>query len=142
MRRLAIDPRRPMSAPPIPDDVQRFVLLAIPSVPYLEALLLMRSAPHRRWNSSQVAQRLYLSDKVGAALLAELHAAGVADADANDAAAGNYQYQPQSDELTALIDRLAIIYAKNLVGVSTLIHSKMNKKAQRFVDAFVLRKES
>jgi hypothetical protein len=119
--------------------VQRFVLLAIPSVPYLEALLLMHSSPQRPWDASEVAKRLYLSEKVGAALLVELNAAGLAGADVD--AVGRYRYRPQSEELAALIDRLAVIYARNLVGVSNLIHSKMNKKAQRFVDAFVLRKE-
>ncbi|HEU4371943.1 MAG TPA: hypothetical protein VFS02_00540 [Telluria sp.] len=128
-----------MNAPPIPDDVQRFVLLAIPSVPYLEALLLMRSSPQRQWDASAVAQRLYLSEKVTAALLVELNDAGLADADAETA--GQYRYRPQSEELAALTNRLAAIYATNLVGVSNLIHSKINKKAQRFVDAFVLRKE-
>lgn len=123
---------------PIPDDVQRFVLLTIPSVPYLEALLLMRSTPGRTWDAAQVAQRLYLSDRVGASLLSGLAAAGVADA----APSGQYRYRPQSEELTELIDRLAIEYAKNLVGISNLIHSKMSKKAQQFVDAFVLRKDS
>lgn len=127
-----------MTALPIPDDVQRFVLLTIPSVPYLEALLLMRSTPGRTWDAAQVAQRLYLSDKVGASLLSGLAAAGVADAEQS----GQYRYRPQSEELTELIDRLAIVYAKNLVGVSNLIHSKMSKKAQQFVDAFVLRKDS
>lgn len=85
-----------------------------------------------------MAQRLYLSDKVGASLLSGLAAAGVADAEQ----LGQYRYRPQSEELTQLIDRLAIEYAKNLVGVSNLIHSKMSKKAQQFVDAFVLRKDS
>jgi hypothetical protein len=40
-----------------------------------------------------------------------------------------------------MIDRLAVAYSQNLIGVSTLIHSKMNRKAQRFADAFVWKKE-
>jgi hypothetical protein len=127
-----------MSGVPIPDDVRRFIVLAIPSVPYLEALLLMRSCPERPWNANQIAQRLYSSDKVGAALLAELAAAGIAGAEPG----GLYRYRPQSEQLTEIIDRLAAIYAANLVGVSNLIHSKLNKKAQQFVDAFVFRRDS
>lgn len=128
-----------MSHTAIPDDVQRFILLAVPSVPYLEALLLMRSSPERGWDAGQIAQRLYLNEKVCAALLAELTGAGIASAVAQQS--GRYKYLPQSDHLTAMIDRLSDIYAKNLVGVSNLIHSKVSRKAQRFVDAFVLRRD-
>ena len=125
---------------PIPADVQRFVLLAIPSVPYLEALLLMRSSAGRCWNAVQVAQRLYLAEAVAQALLAELLAAGAIGAD--PAQAGHYRFQPQSAQQAALIERLAAIYARNLVGVSTLIHSKTSKKAQQFADAFIIRRDS
>lgn len=128
-----------MSAEPIPDDVQRFVLLAIPSVPYLEALLLMRSSPDRHWNAREVGQRLYLSEAVGALLLAELGAAATISADPRQP--DQFRYQPQSEQQALLIERLAGIYARNLVGVSTLIHSKTGKKAQQFVDAFILRRD-
>ena len=128
-----------MSLPPISDDVQRFILLAIPSVPYLEALLLMRSLPDRTWDSIHIAQQLYLSDTVGAGLLTELMATGVVSADQRQS--GRYRYRPQSEQLARKLDLLAAIYAKDLIGVSNLIHSKSRKKAQQFVDAFVLRKE-
>jgi hypothetical protein len=128
-----------MSAAPIPDDVQRFVLLAIPSVPYLEAMLLMRSAPDRHWNAREVGQRLYLSDAAAALLLADLGAAGTISAD--PCQPDQFRYQPQSEQQALLIERLAGIYARNLVGISTLIHSKTGKKAQQFADAFILRRD-
>lgn len=128
-----------MTPAPIPEDVRRFILLAIPSVPYLEALLLMRSAQDRAWDAFQIAQRLYLSEKVAAGLLAELAAAGLVDPEPQ---AGCFRYRPESEQLTELVDRLALTYSKNLVGVSELIHSKLSKKAQQFVDAFVFRRES
>lgn len=128
-----------MTQTAIPDDLQRFILLTIPSVPYLEALLLMRSAPERHWDAADIAQRLYLNEKVCAALLTELTGAAIACPATQQA--GRYSYQPQSEQLMAMIDRLADMYAKNLVGVSNLIHSKVSRKAQQFVDAFVLRKD-
>ncbi|UUZ48593.1 hypothetical protein LP420_38820 [Massilia sp. B-10] len=51
-----------MSGAPIPAELQRFVLLAIPSVPYLEALLMLRADPARAWDAALVAKRLYLSE--------------------------------------------------------------------------------
>ena len=89
--------------------------------------------------AARIARRLYLSDKAGADLLAALLAAGIAEAD--QGGAQEYFYSPQLPHLSGLIDQLAIIYVKNLVGVSTLIHSTTSRKAQRFADAFVLRKE-
>ena len=44
--------------------------------------------------------------------------------------------------LRELIDRLAELYAKHLVEVTHLIHSTLDRKAQKFADAFRLRKDT
>ncbi len=126
-----------MTRPNIPDDVRRFILLAIPSVPYLEALLLMRRGGPVGWRAGALASGLYLSEKAAAGLLAQLHTAGVVAADGADG--NSFRYAPAAD-LAAMIDQLADIYAVNLIGVSTLIHSTSGKKAQHFADAFHFRK--
>ncbi|MCC6070829.1 hypothetical protein ACFSQU_14935 [Massilia sp. GCM10020059] len=120
---------------PIPEETQRFILLAIPSVPYLEALLLLRGAPQLSWDAEQVARRLYLNEKGAQGLLDQLYAAGVVSADGS-----SFCYAPQSEQMRSMIDGLAEIYSRNLIGVSNLIHSKANTKAQQFADAFVFRK--
>jgi hypothetical protein len=123
----------------IPEDVRRFILTSVSSVPFLEALLLMRNAPEQAWDSLSVAKRLYISDKAAAELLAELNAFGVVAVTESDG--GFYRYHPTSDDLRELIDRLAEIYAKNLIEVTNIIHSKTGKRAQRFADAFKWRKD-
>ncbi len=123
----------------IPEDIRRFILTSITSVPYLEAMLLVRSEPERTWDGTRLAQRLYLSDKVAEQILAELHAAGVL-VPAEDAACA-YRYRPAGAELRARIDRLADVYAKNLVEVTALIHSNTASIVQRFADAFKWRKD-
>lgn len=123
----------------IPDDVRRFVLTSIPSVPYLEALLLLRAEPGQAWDSTQLARRLYLSEKNAAALLALLHEAQLLGAAPE---AGYYQYQPVSDELDQMVGRVARAYSTNLVEITNLIHSATGKKAQHFADAFIWRKDS
>jgi hypothetical protein len=129
-----------MAREQIPEDVRRFILTSIPSVPYLEAMLLLRDESGRAWDSKRVAQRLYMSEKAAAELLSELHAAQILSVEEERAPA--YRYQPAADDLRQMIDRLAAAYATNLVDVSTLIHSKTSKKAQYFADAFKLRKDS
>jgi hypothetical protein len=124
----------------IPDDVKRFILVSIPSIPYLEAMLLIRGHEERVWDGKLVAQRLYMSEKAVNELLSQLHAAGILHAAGEGAAA--YCYRPASGELRHMIDRLADIYAKNLVDVTNLVHSTIGKKAQHFADAFKWRKDS
>lgn len=128
-----------MDRAPIPDDVRRFVLLGVPSVPYLEAMLLLRNTMTHVWTARQIAERLYMSEKAAAELLVQLRHAGVAAEIAQDPA--RYCYEPNSEELSAMIDRLADTYARNLIGITHLIHSKTSKKAHQFADAFKWRKE-
>lgn len=123
---------------PIPEETQRFIMLAIPSVPYLEALLLLRGEPTLSWDAGKVARRLYLNEKAAQGLLDQLCAAGVVTAGGDDGR--TFCYAPQSEHMRSMIDGLADIYTRNLIGVSNLIHSKTNTKAWQFADAFVFRK--
>ena len=47
----------------IPDDVRRFVLTSIPTVPHLETLLLLWRDPRPGWTAEQIAERTAM-DKV------------------------------------------------------------------------------
>jgi hypothetical protein len=127
----------------IPEDLRRFVLTSVPSVPFLEALLLMRADPAQPWTRDTLARRLYVRDKVAESLLDDLCRAGIA-ALVSDAAgdAGAYCYRPREDVLRDRIDRLAELYATHLVEVTHLIHSSLDRKAQQFADAFKWRKDS
>lgn len=121
-----------MTKTPVPDEVRRFILTSIPSVPFLEALLLLRSQPGTTWEATVVARRLYVPDAHALALLQALGDAGFA-AQAGD---GRYRYAPSTEELPRLIDALAATYSANLLGVTELIHSRIDKRAMQFADAF------
>lgn len=123
----------------IPDEVRRFILTSISSVPYLEAILLLRSAPDQYWDVKKVAQRLYMPEKAAGRLLEELREANIVIGPASDVP--GYRFQPESDELGKMIDLLAETYGRLLVPVTHLIHSKTSKKAQHFADAFKWRKD-
>ena len=127
--------------PEFPADLRRFILTSIPSVPYLEAVLLLRAEPKRAWDAPDVARRLYLPEARAAELIAQLVESGVArPASAGDQACP-CSWQPASPELADMLDRVAQRYAADLVGVTDLIHSKIDKKAQQFADAFRWRKD-
>jgi hypothetical protein len=128
-----------MDKPSIPEDVRRFVLTSIPSVPFLEALLLMRADPDRSWHRDTLARRLYVREKTAEDLLADLCTARIA-VPCQDG--GAYRYAPIEAGMRERIDRLADVYATHLVEVTHLIHSSLDRKAQQFADAFKWRKDS
>lgn len=133
----------PQRSPPamtqgdVPADVRRFILTSIPSVPYLEAVLLLRAEPERAWDAPRLAARLYVAERKAAELLDLLAAGGVATPEPGTA---GVRYAPLPD-LADLLDRVARAYAADLVAVTDLIHSRVEKRAQQFADAFRFRKE-
>ena len=125
----------------IPEDLRRFVLTSIPSVPFLEALLLRRADPNQAWRRDTLARRLYVREKTAEDLLAELCTARIA-VPCPEAGVEGYRYAPADAGLRERIDRLADLYASHLVEVTHLIHSSLDRKAQQFADAFKWRKDS
>jgi len=129
---------RPMTKIPVAGDVRRFILTSIPSVPYLEALLLLRSRPATAWDAGGVASRLYIGVNQATELLDAMQQAGIAVR--NDD--GGYTFSPRSEEVGRVIDDLAVTYSQDLVGVTELIHSRIDKRAHQFADAFRWKKDA
>lgn len=127
-----------MNQPSIPDAIKRFILLSIPSVPYLEALLILRQRPDHLWTAAEIAPQLYLSPAAAQSLLEQMHQNEVLRI--VDDAPGKYRYQPSTPELSKMIDQLAEIYHHHLIEVTHLAHDQLNKKAHKFANAFVLGK--
>ncbi len=126
-----------MTKTPVPDDVRRFILTSVPSVPFLEALLLLRAEPHARWEPLGLARRLYIAEVQALDLLQALQQAGIAARDEQ----GLFRFEPATDTLRLLLDDLASTYAANLVGVTDLVHSRLDKRAMQFADAFRFKKK-
>jgi len=128
-----------MKSQDLPAPVRRFLLTSIPSVPYLEAVLLLRGAPARAWTAADLARRLYIAEPAAAELLRSLAGAGIAQPSDNE---GALTYGPATPELSAMLDEVAHVYALDLVQVTDLIHSRVDRRAQQFADAFRWRKDS
>jgi hypothetical protein len=115
------------------ESIKRFVLTSIDSVPHLEAILLLHYDPEKEWNSFMMSQTLYISEKRAHEILDDLCANQLA---AKQEHAQFYRYEPLSTDLKEKIDQLADIYAKHLIEVTNLLHSKTHKQARQFGDAF------
>lgn len=126
-----------MTTAAVPDAVRRFILTSVPSVPFLEALLLLRAERKRPWDSHGVAARLYVSEATAHELLQELQQSGIVSRSEE----GLFVYAPNTPELEDLVEALATTYSHNLVGVTDLIHSRIDKRAHRFADAFRWKKD-
>ena len=127
-----------MAPESIPEEIRRFLLTSVPSVPYLEAILVFRSSGPRPVSVRELAGRLYLTEKAAFDLVVALREAGiVAPIDGGDA----HRYNAR-DELAKTLDVLAGLYARDLIGITRIIHSRTGRMAQQFADAFRLRKDS
>ncbi|MCE3224247.1 MAG: hypothetical protein K0S58_2427 [Nitrospira sp.] len=122
----------------IPEDVRRFIQTSIDSIAQLEALLIAHEQQETEWTVAAMAARLYISPERTAAILARLCGDRLMVTTRADL---RYKYQPDSDELRHMVDRLAEAYAKHLVPVTRLVHSKEGLRIREFPDAFDFRKE-
>lgn len=125
-----------MADDPIPIEIREFIDKHIDSVAQLEALLLLRREPEVAWDPVSTAGRLYVPPEEAADLLKKLTADGFLIDNA-----GRYRFGCKTPEAEMLINRLAQLYARHLIPVTKLIHSKPDRIRQ-FADAFKLRRES
>ena len=118
----------------IPGDLRYFILRYIDSVGQLEALLLLRANPSKDWKAEAIANRLYISREEAQELLNRLCANALL-ACSDDL----YRYGDPPEALRTMIDRLVEAYARHLIPVTSIIHSKP-PRIHRFADAFKFRK--
>jgi hypothetical protein len=113
---------------PIPDDVRRFLLTSIPSVPHLE-LLMLAFREQRDLNVEEIARRLYISPEAAQGLADDLARAELVDSTTN-------HIRTEPPELVALLASLDHTYARHVRAVSELLHGNLERKAHNFAKAF------
>jgi hypothetical protein len=125
------------SGDPIPEDVRRFILEHIDSVPALEALLLMKRDVPRQWTAGAIAAELYMDPRKVTPFLGDLSSRGLCGN--APGAEPVYFWRPATPAVAENLERLAQVYAKHLVPVTNLIHAKPGPSVRGFSDAFRLR---
>lgn len=122
----------------IPEEIKAFILDHIDSIAELEALLVLRENPYQCWVCKDVADRIYCDENTTAAVLHKLISHGLIAPDAESP--DRYRYQQSNPEITDLLNRLADVYAKCVVPITTLVHQKSKRNIKSFADAFKLKK--
>ena len=95
--------------------------------------------PEVGWGAQMVAQRLYISESEASELLTQLSAQGFLITMETQPTL-LYCDHPRLSELELMMGRIADMYARYLVSITHLIHSKPKTKIQKLADAFKLRK--
>lgn len=97
----------------------RSFVLTLPSVPFLEALLLVHGAPDEIWTAESIARRLYLQS-VGQAhlIVTQLAERGFCVCTSN----GQLAYGPVDPALHEAVTQLASIYRQQLIEITHLVH--------------------
>lgn len=120
-------------------DPYEFILEKIDSVPHLEALILFWNSRPVGWTPEEMASRLYVAPEQAAEIvrdLMRLHL--VQQIPANPA---KFSYLPGSSEQDDLMQRIDEAYRRDLVRISTMVHSKTSSPVREFARAFRFRKE-
>ncbi|HEX4003813.1 MAG TPA: hypothetical protein VHX36_14270 [Candidatus Acidoferrales bacterium] len=120
-------------------EVYRFIVDKIDSVPHLEALLLLWNSRPSKWSADDLAKRLYTERDAARILLADLTREDLIVTFPGPAE--QYYYESKSPERERTIELVDATYRKQVVRISTMIHSKASSAVRDFARAFRFKKE-
>ena len=120
-------------------DPYQFVLENIDSVPHLEALMLLWNSRPVGWTKEELASRLYVETQNSGEVLNDLVRLNLVTK--TDGAPAKYSYSARSKELNELMEQVDSIYRRDLVRISTMIHSKASSAVREFSRAFRFKKD-
>jgi hypothetical protein len=115
--------------------VDRFILEQIDSVLHLEALLLLFNSQPKAWTADEMARSLYVHGEVASKILQRKLIAVSPDKP------GEYGYSPDDAEKNSLMQSVDAVYRKEVIRISSLIHSKASAGVLDFARAFRIKKD-
>jgi predicted transcriptional regulator len=128
-----------MTEPLRDPQVEHFIVEQIDSVPHLEALLLIWNSRPKIWSVNEIARSLYVGHDTAAKILNGLVQRNLIAAvrDSED----SYQYSPASAETDELLKAVDLTYRREVVRISSMIHSKASAGVRDFARAFRFTKD-
>lgn len=121
------------------EQIDRFVVDEIDTVPQLEALLLIWNRRPKRWYHSEIAKALYISQELAQEVIRHLLQHRLLNK--VEGGADCYELRTDSEEQLLLLEGLDTVYRRELVRVSNLIHAKASRAVRDFASAFRFKKE-
>lgn len=120
-------------------DPYRFIYENIESVPQLEALMLLWNSRPVGWTAEELASRLYVPEETVEALLRDLVRLNMIAR--VEGAPVKYRYHAGAEQQDRLMAEVDSQYRRDLVRISTMIHSKASQAVREFSRAFRFKKE-
>jgi predicted transcriptional regulator len=117
----------------------RFILAEIDSVPHLEALLLLFNSRPKIWSVDEMGQSIYVRNEVASKILESLVQRNLIAVSVQSP--GVYFYSPDDDYRNHLLEDVDAVYRKEVVRISSMIHSKAPAGLRDFARAFRIKKD-
>lgn len=119
-------------------DPHRFIHDNIDSVPHLEALILLWNSRPVGWTCEELASRLYVPSEQVTAIVRDLVRMQIIQELPSSPEKYSYYPRDEQNEMMRLVDDA---YRRDLVRISTMLHSKASSPVREFARAFRFRKE-
>jgi hypothetical protein len=119
--------------------VDQFIIEQIDSVPHLEALLLLFNSRPRVWSAEEMAKSLYVRNEAASKILDGLLQRTLIALDPGGP--DHFFYSPGDHGRNCLLEAVDAIYRKEVVRVSSMIHSKGSAGIRDFARAFRIKKD-
>jgi hypothetical protein len=119
--------------------VDLFIIQHIDSVPHLEALLLLFNSRPQRWSTDEMAKSLYVRNEAALKILENLQQRNLIAA--RPEGLDVFFYSPDDPAGNVLLEAVDAIYRKEVVRISSLIHSKGSASVRDFARAFRFKRD-
>jgi hypothetical protein len=119
--------------------VDRFILAEIDSVPHLEALLLLFNGRPKTWSIDEMGRSLYVRNEVASKILESLVQRNLIAASPN--VPGLFFYSQDDEYRNQLLEDVDALYRKDVVRISSMIHSNAPAGLRDFARAFRIKKD-
>lgn len=120
-------------------DPYQFLLDNVDSVPQLESLILLWNSRPVGWTVEELASRLYTPPEQVREVLRDLMRLQIVQEIPGPPV--KYSYLPRSEEQDDLMRAIDNAYRRDLVRISTMIHSKASSPVREFAKAFRFKKD-
>ena len=118
-------------------DAYKFILENMESVPHLEALMLLWNSRPVRWTCQELASRLYISPEKVNDVVRDLLGLRLV----MESPGPKYSYFPRSEDQDDMMLLVDAAHRRDLIRISTMIHSKTSSAVREFARAFRFKKE-
>jgi hypothetical protein len=125
-----------LSVEDLSPQLRAFIAAHITSVDQLEALLLLKSDPQKKWTDDEVSRRIYTSPAAVKQRLQSFVLQGLLSINRNN----EYSFSPATPDLADRVEELEKQYRERRVTLISVIYDRPHPSIQAFSDAFKLKK--